>query len=462
MDLKTRFAPIAEDAAARGAPDPYPAWPIAWFCMFVFCQAQILQTMDRGVLTLVVDPVAHDIGASEVQMGVLQGIAIAVFYVLVGVPLGLIADRVSRRRLLMLGMTVWSLATLLGGLAHDFRSLLACRLLVGMGEATLGPCAVSMISDLFPPSRRSSPMALYMLFGAISSGVAYMFTGAVLGLARTGALDRFGFLHGLAPWRIAFMACGAVGSITLAFLFLLREPPRTGASLGERRGLGIAGAAAYFGSNWSIFAPFYGGIGVASMGVGGASWGVVYIGRHFKMTASQIGQQLGLLNIAAACVSSLLAWLLVNAVVRRAGLRGKLAMAPFTPLIALPCALVVLAPTPFTAMACLAASMLEFSIFGAVMLSCTVELAPANMRGVAISLYALAVILLGGGLGPLAVALITQYGFKDPAMVGWSLLIVSAPTLLGGSALMAICRRNALAALQGVNSFRTVFEAVKG
>ncbi len=232
------------------------------------------------------------------------------------------------------------------------------------------------------------------------------------------------------------MACGAVGSITLAFLFLLREPPRTGASLGERRGLGIAGAAAYFGSNWSIFAPFYGGIGVASMGVGGASWGVVYIGRHFKMTASQIGQQLGLLNIAAACVSSLLAWLLVNAVVRRAGLRGKLAMAPF--------------------------SMLEFSIFGAVMLSCTVELAPANMRGVAISLYALAVILLGGGLGPLAVALITQYGFKDPAMVGWSLLIVSAPTLLGGSALMAICRRNALAALQGVNSFRTVFEAVKG
>src|SRR3546814_19040915 len=104
-----------------------------------------------------------------------------------GIPLGLMADRVSRKRLLIFGIIVWSLATMYGAEAALFGELFAERLLVGLGEAALAPCAVSPIADMFPPERRRRPIRVYLLGQAIARGIGLFITSLVLSAAPTGA-----------------------------------------------------------------------------------------------------------------------------------------------------------------------------------------------------------------------------------------------------------------------------------
>jgi MFS family permease len=118
----------------------------------IFFFASVISVIDRGILNLVVDPVRQDLMISEVQISLLQGFSFGLFYAIVGLPLGMSADRLSRRWLLIVGIAVWSFATILGGLAPNFGWMFVSRILVGLGEATLAPCAVSIISDCSAPS----------------------------------------------------------------------------------------------------------------------------------------------------------------------------------------------------------------------------------------------------------------------------------------------------------------------
>src|SRR3546814_7421547 len=123
------------------------------------------------ILTLVVEPVRADLAISDLQISLLQGLSFGLFYAVMGIPLGLMADRFSRKRLLMFGIVVWSLATMYGAEAALFGELFAARLLVGLGEAALAPCAVSTIADMFPPERRGRPISVYLLGQAIAPGI---------------------------------------------------------------------------------------------------------------------------------------------------------------------------------------------------------------------------------------------------------------------------------------------------
>src|SRR3546814_11885378 len=121
-----------------------------------------------------------------------------------GIPLGLMADRVSRKRLLIFGIIVWSLATMYGAEAALFGELFAARLLVGLGEAALAPCAVSTIADMFPPERRGRPVSVYLLGQAIAPGLGLFITSLVPSAAPPGAFDGLPSRARLAPWLIVF------------------------------------------------------------------------------------------------------------------------------------------------------------------------------------------------------------------------------------------------------------------
>ena len=117
---------ITADREMPGTTTAAPDWSTSagwagWFAVAIFCVAQIVSTIDRGMLALVVDPVRADLGISEMQIALLQGFAFATFYVTVGIPLGVLADTVNRRRLLIGGIIVWSVATICGGLAAKSR-----------------------------------------------------------------------------------------------------------------------------------------------------------------------------------------------------------------------------------------------------------------------------------------------------------------------------------------------------
>lgn len=409
----------------------------AWAWVLVLCLAQVVSTMDRGMLALVIDPVRADLGISELQVALLLGFAFALFYVTVGLPMGLLADRVNRRRLLIAGILVWSLATFAGGIARDFGELFASRLFIGIGEAVLAPCAVTLIADAFPAAARGRPMAVYVYGTMTAYGVGSLLSGYVLQLAPTGAFDAILGLKGLAPWRIAFLFAGAAGLGVVALLLPLREPARQGA--GATAALAPRSARvtlAFFVERRRLFLPLYAALACFAMGVSAAtSWGAALLTRVYGYDGAVAGKLLGAGKIAWATAGALLAAVLVDWVARRAGSRGKLRLAALLALCAIPSCLAGLAGSGLVAAVMVAEVTFASTLFGATMLSVVPEITPHGGRGFAVALYAFSMTMIGGSLGPIAVATLTERVFGDPAAVGSSMAIVGGLALVASSAL---------------------------
>ena len=431
-------APGGVEAAA--APAPAPASASAWAWVLLLCLVQVVSTMDRGMLALVIDPVRADLGISELQVALLLGFAFALFYVCAGLPMGLLADRVNRRRLLLAGIVVWSLATVAGGLAQDFGHMFASRLFVGVGEAVLAPCAVTLISDAFPPQSRGRPMSIYMYGTMTAYGVGSLLSGYVLQLAPTGAFEGFAPLRGLAPWRIAFLFAGACGLVVVLLMLPLREPPRQGAGRGALQG--TRATLAWFVSRWRLFLPLYSMLATFAMGVSVATaWGAALLTRAYGFDGATAGKTLGTGKIVFATLGALLAAVLVDRVARRAGTRGKVLLAAVAALVAIPSCLAGGAGSGARAVLLTCEVTFASAIFGTTMLSVVPEVTPLGARGLAVALYSFSMAMIGSSLGPIAVATLTERVFGDPAAVGSSMAIVGCVTLLASSALGLLTAR---------------------
>src|SRR5262249_47502620 len=146
----------------------------AWYAVGVLTLAYVISFVDRQILNLMVDPIKRDLGISEKAMSVLMGASFAVFYTLFGIPLGRLADTRSRRGLIAVGISLWSLMAAGCGLARRFWQLLVMRIGVGIGEASLSPAAYSLIADYFRPESRSTAMSVYSMGIYIGSGLAFI------------------------------------------------------------------------------------------------------------------------------------------------------------------------------------------------------------------------------------------------------------------------------------------------
>jgi MFS family permease len=411
-----------EVGSGRGGITPVMAW-VTVATLFV---AQIVSTIDRGMLALVIDPVRRDLSISEMQIALLQGFAFSIFYVTVGLPLGAVADAVNRRRLLIAGIIVWSIATVAGGFAQGFGSMFASRLFIGVGEAVLGPCAVTMISDLFPPHRRGRPMALYVFGSMIAYGLGSLISGVILDLAPKGVFAGLPVIGQLVPWRIAFTLVGTSGLLIVVLLVLLREPPRQVeamaagvAKLSFVQGLGL------LASQRAVFLPLYASLALFAMGGSVATgWGAVFLTRAYGYPLGAAGQGLGVSQISWAVAGAIVAGIAVDRVGARSGARGRMRLAAFLALLGIPSSLPLLAGSGSVAMVLLGEVMLVSAIYGTTMLSVISEITPSKTRGFAVALYAFVMTIIGGSLGPLAVAYLTESVFASPQAVGRSMAVV--------------------------------------
>lgn len=223
MEQLTHKAALTAEPPGADIAGPGPAY--AWYALVVLVLVYVLNFIDRQLLTILAPDIKHDLGISDAQFGFLYGTAFGVFYSVFGIPLGKLADRWSRKRLLALGLATWSLMTALSGMAGSFGQLGAARIGVGVGEATAGPCGFSLLSDLFPPRRRATVIAIFTsgiylgggLALSIGTGLAHAWDHAFVGGARPFAL---------AGWQAAFLALGLPGLIMALWVASLREPRR--------------------------------------------------------------------------------------------------------------------------------------------------------------------------------------------------------------------------------------------
>ena len=197
-----------------------------WYVVGVLTLAYTLSFIDRQILNLLVDPIRQDLDISDAQIGLLQGLAFAIFYSVMGVPIARLADRSNRRNIIAVGIFLWCAMTAACGLARSYLQLFIARVGVGVGEAALSPPAYSIIADYFPIHRRARATGTYSLGVYSGSGIAMLVGGASIELiSRLGTIE-LPLVGLMQPWQLTFMVVGLPGLLVGALMFTVREPPR--------------------------------------------------------------------------------------------------------------------------------------------------------------------------------------------------------------------------------------------
>ncbi|WP_296721359.1 MFS transporter [Erythrobacter sp.] len=215
---------MSNDATAAQVREDAPASAYSWYVLGVLVVVYILNFIDRQILSILAVDIKRDLDLTDGQLGFLGGAAFAVFYALFGVPLGRLADRWHRVRLLTLGLVLWSTMTALSGFARNYLTLSLARMGVGVGEATASPTAYSLISDYFPSRQRATALAIYSSGLYLGGGVS-LFIGAKISKVWDAAYPGGG-AAGLVGWQAAFLAVGVPGLLLALWVASLREPAR--------------------------------------------------------------------------------------------------------------------------------------------------------------------------------------------------------------------------------------------
>ena len=186
----------------------------AWLALGMLCFVYVLNFLDRQLLAILAKPIQDSLGVSDGQLGLIGGLYFALFYCLISIPVGWLADKTNRVRVLSIACALWSAATVACGMASSYPQLVVARMTVGIGEAGGVPPSYAIISDYFPSGRRGTALGLYNLGPPI---------GAALGIAFGASIAS------MFNWRYAFVSVGIAGVITaVALLLVVREPARGG------------------------------------------------------------------------------------------------------------------------------------------------------------------------------------------------------------------------------------------
>ena len=387
----------------------YPNPRYAWYMVVVLTVAYILSFVDRYILGLLIEPIKADLELTDTQIGLVLGPAFAIFYATMGLPLGVAADRLRRTWIVAAGVFIWSFATAASGLASKFWHLFAARLSVGVGEATLGPCAMSMIADSFPRERRGRPIAFYTAALSLGAGIASLVSASVLTWAKSVPSITVPVVGEVAPWQLTFFIVGIPG-LLLALMFLtLREPRRQRTANADVQPT-IGTALRHVGARWPVYVSFLAFPCLMTIVAYMQGWYAPMFERTWGWPAEKYAlvNAFVLLGIGPATVN-FAGWL--NDKWYSAGRLD----APLV-LIIIGAALIV--PTgviaPLMPSAELAFVVLAFNTIGIAMASATgvtglINITPSEIRGQIVAVYYLAISMTGLFIGPPMVGVLSDW-----------------------------------------------------
>ena len=412
----TPAAAAVQTGGSAGSDADYPARSYAWSVVALLFATAVLSYTDRQVLSLLVDPIRADLGISDMQVSLLMGTAFAIVYGTAGILLGSLADRTSRRNLILAGVVVWSLGTIACGLAHSFNGLFTARIVVGLGEAVLSPASISLISDYFPPSRRGMAVGCYLSGIAMGVGVSILIGGGVLHVIQMGALAGTAFAA-LPAWRLVLLVIGAPGLLWSLVILLIREPRRHVAVTATAAG--VAGQPAWRSVLRVQVIPIYLVVAMASLvdnAVGG--WAPSLLIREFGRDPAGIGVQLGLLLTAGFGGGVLAGGWLADRAGERGGWSHKLGVCLLSSLVIVPGALLIDAPGFNTVLLAIPLYFAFSGIVTACGFSAILDAVPNRSRGLAMGVSFFLNVALGASAGPAAVSFAGSHVFGAGAGLG--------------------------------------------
>jgi MFS family permease len=371
--------------------DKSPVRNYAWYALALLTTVYVFNYLDRTIIYILLPLIKREMVFTDLQLALLGSMSFVIFFTVLGIPFGRLADRAVRKNMIAAGLIVWSLFSGLTGFANGFWSLLICRVMVGVGEATLGPAALSLLSDYFPIRVRATVQAIYSSGIAIGAGLAF-FLGGWLG-------QYYG-------WRIAFYALGFPGLIIAVLVYLLREEPR---------GTTEVATTKYTANDWKILfksVPLryhylgYGCFGLAANNL--SFWGPTFLTRVYKLDLLTIAFYGGLLTLVAGVPGTVLGGYLADKF-RKFGRGGRMLFGAIAALVAV----------PFWLLFIFSGNLLLLLIANLVLLALSLvwlgpaaadvhDIAGPELRGLGIGVYFFAVIM-AYGIGSLIIGQVNDW-----------------------------------------------------
>jgi MFS family permease len=376
--------------------------------LFLLSTAYGIAALDRNLMGLLIEPIKAEFGTSDAQMGLLTGLTVALFYVVVGIPLARLADRNNRVHLIAASIVIYSAATFLSGLAWNFTSLLLARILVAVGEAGPTPASASILADYFPPERRQLPMVIFTIGG---------FLGGALGVLGIG-------LFGLAnSWRQVFKMAALPGLLLVPIiLWVIREP---------RRKTAAASAPSLTVIRELLRIRSYRRMGLGftmsvMVGVSALNWMPSFLSRSLGFNPNQIFIFNALAFGLGGSFGTLLSGLFAARLRLSGASRPLLLLSAISGFVALSFCTSFLFPGATFALPALMMGLFLVGAYQGPIIALVQDLVPNDRRGVATALLFLVSGTVGLGVGPLAVGILSDalHPIFQSASVRYALAVV--------------------------------------
>jgi len=424
---------VRNRANATDWPDNYSA-ATAWVSVALLMLFQIVSMIDRQVMSVLIPEMRADLQLNDFQISLVQGLAFALFYGAMGLVIGGMVDRYSRRRIMFVGIFLWSLAAAGTGLARNYAQLFIGRLMVGCGEAAIAPAGQSILSSIFPRHRLTTPMACFTAAGVIGISLSYALGGNLLERFSTHPLG--GPLTGLAPWRQVLIVTGLPG-ILIAFLaFAIREPVRASAPPHRQSKAGWGAFFSHVHAHRRVMVGIILGSAIMSMAIQGTSvWTPTYARRVMGVSAGEVGTMMSIAVALGGIVGGLSLGLFIDRQFARGTRDIALRLLALFCILIPPFLAIVIAAQDFTWLfvAITLMMMTMGASFGPTMAAVQM-ISPPEMRGRFAALMVLASNLFGYALGPMLIGLLTDYVYGDPMKIGYAIittLLIAGPVAAG-------------------------------
>jgi MFS family permease len=385
--------------------DPWPKASAAWIFLGLLTAANAVAVLDRVVLGLLVQPIEHDLGIGDSEMGLLQGFAFSIFYGGLGIPIGMLADRRSRRSIVAVGVGLWSLATAACGLAGSFAVLFLARIGVGVGEVGTG--------------------AAFLLGASALDTVAGI---RALGIP---------FIAAMHDWQIVFLIVGLPGLvIALLFRLMVAEPPR--------RGGGASGAVSFrpmfaqLSRHKLAYAGLMIGCALNVMTIYAIlGWYPTLFVRVHHWTAARIGRDIGMFGVPFGIMSALTSGFIIAWLAKRGRRDAPVLLAiGATPVVLTVGVASCLIGDPYAALVSFISMAIVTNWSSSAVLTGLNQITPNATRGQIVALYTLLNGILAVGFGPTSVGLLNDYVFGRERVDLSLAFVLAACSVIGAACLL--------------------------
>jgi MFS family permease len=409
--------PVSDGAKTSAAVKPG-----AWLALALLTAMMTFNQIDRRVASLVIEPLKKEFLLTDSQLGMLTGLAFGMIYAVTSIPLGLLADRTNRSKLLAIVVAIWSAMTAFAGFATNYAHLLLTRIGVGAAESGASPTATSIITDLFPREKRATAVAIYQVGIPLGSFICFILGAWIV--AHYG-------------WRAAFMAAGLPG-IPLAILiyFVLKEPVRGAFDQGAPVYDGswkqrLSDACSFIWGDKRVLLLMVGAALLSAANTGVTGWFVPFLMREHAMTIQSAGMVIAFASGICGGLGLIFTGTLTDRIAKGDPNRMLVMCGVIALLTMLLAACALLAPTvALTVVAISAYSLVCYSFLG-ISYGALLNLTPAGFRGTVIAIEMVMANLFGYGGGPFVVGVLSD-SYGGAHSLKWAMLTLNLFYLAGG------------------------------